>query len=81
MLDVSFDLKKQEEKSSKSVRLVFHVRLCMSASNELCYVPFCLQVLHLMNKMDLPAPFGPVTAQAPLVRDRESLRLCVCMGV
>lgn len=26
-----------------------------------------LQVLHLMNKMDLPAPFGPVTAQPPMV--------------
>ncbi|XP_076459994.1 RNA-binding region-containing protein 3-like [Babylonia areolata] len=28
-----------------------------------------VQVLHLMNKMDLPAPFGPVTAQPPLAPD------------
>lgn len=26
------------------------------------------QVLHLMNKMNLPCPFGPVTARPPLVR-------------
>uniref|UniRef100_S4RFZ6 RNA-binding region-containing protein 3 n=1 Tax=Petromyzon marinus TaxID=7757 RepID=S4RFZ6_PETMA len=29
----------------------------------------CLQVLHLMNKMNLPAPFGHVTSPAPLVAD------------
>ncbi|XP_077992437.1 RNA-binding region-containing protein 3-like [Glandiceps talaboti] len=27
---------------------------------------FYMQVLHLMNKMNLPAPFGPVTAEPPL---------------
>ena len=26
-----------------------------------------IQVLHLMNKMNLPCPFGPVTARPPLV--------------
>lgn len=34
-------------------------------------VPFYLlfsQVLHLMNKMNLPAPFGHVTPTPPLVR-------------
>lgn len=30
---------------------------------------FYVQVLHLMNKMDLPAPFGPVTAQPPMAPD------------
>lgn len=25
------------------------------------------QVLHLMNKMNLPCPFGPVTARPPIV--------------
>lgn len=25
------------------------------------------QVLHLMNKMNLPCPFGPVTARPPMV--------------
>lgn len=25
------------------------------------------QVLHLMNKMNLPPPFGPVTARPPMV--------------
>ncbi|KAL8564091.1 hypothetical protein ACOMHN_034568 [Nucella lapillus] len=28
-----------------------------------------VQVLHLMNKMDLPAPFGPVTPQPPMAPD------------
>lgn len=26
-----------------------------------------IQVLHLMNKMNLPCPFGPVTARPPMV--------------
>ncbi|ELT90688.1 hypothetical protein CAPTEDRAFT_200790 [Capitella teleta] len=30
---------------------------------------FYVQVLHLMNKMSLPVPFGPVTARPPLVPD------------
>lgn len=25
------------------------------------------QVLHLMNKMNLPPPFGPITARPPMV--------------
>ncbi|KAM8930888.1 RNA-binding region-containing protein 3 [Pelodytes ibericus] len=36
-------------------------------ANCLATVPkFYVQVLHLMNKMNLPAPFGPLTAQPPL---------------
>ncbi|XP_072276123.1 RNA-binding region-containing protein 3 isoform X2 [Pyxicephalus adspersus] len=36
-------------------------------ANALASVPkFYIQVLHLMNKMNLPAPFGPLTAQPPL---------------
>ncbi|KAM4722053.1 RNA-binding region-containing protein 3 [Rhinophrynus dorsalis] len=36
-------------------------------ANALASVPkFYVQVLHLMNKMNLPAPFGPLTAQPPL---------------
>nr|KAG5713520.1 hypothetical protein BaRGS_024568 [Batillaria attramentaria] len=35
---------------------------------------FYVQVLHLMNKMDLPAPFGPVTAQPPLAPDMATTK-------
>ncbi|XP_053325639.1 RNA-binding region-containing protein 3 [Spea bombifrons] len=39
-------------------------------ANALASVPkFYVQVLHLMNKMNLPAPFGPLTAQPPLYAD------------
>ncbi|XP_075038664.1 RNA-binding region-containing protein 3 [Mixophyes fleayi] len=39
-------------------------------ANALASVPkFYVQVLHLMNKMNLPAPFGPLTAQPPLYSD------------
>ncbi|XP_069825110.1 RNA-binding region-containing protein 3 isoform X2 [Dendropsophus ebraccatus] len=39
-------------------------------ANALASVPkFYVQVLHLMNKMNLPAPFGPPTAQPPLYAD------------
>ncbi|KAM9325200.1 RNA-binding region-containing protein 3 [Gastrophryne carolinensis] len=39
-------------------------------ANALASVPkFYVQVLHLMNKMNLPAPFGPLTAQPPLYID------------
>uniref|UniRef100_A0A1A8SBI5 RNA-binding region-containing protein 3 n=1 Tax=Nothobranchius rachovii TaxID=451742 RepID=A0A1A8SBI5_9TELE len=31
---------------------------------------FYVQVLHLMNKMNLPSPFGPVTARPPLYEHR-----------
>ncbi|XP_038065262.1 RNA-binding region-containing protein 3-like [Patiria miniata] len=38
--------------------------------NSLASVPkLYTQVLHLMNKMNLPAPFGPVTPAPPLIRD------------
>lgn len=33
-------------------------------------IPPILQVLHLMNKMNLPCPFGPVTARPPMVSPR-----------
>nr|XP_056700256.1 RNA-binding region-containing protein 3 [Euleptes europaea] len=36
-------------------------------ANALASVPkFYVQVLHLMNKMNLPPPFGPVTARPPM---------------
>ncbi|XP_044157436.1 RNA-binding region-containing protein 3 [Bufo gargarizans] len=39
-------------------------------ANALASVPkFYVQVLHLMNKMNLPSPFGPLTAQPPLHAD------------
>ncbi|XP_063796169.1 RNA-binding region-containing protein 3 [Pseudophryne corroboree] len=39
-------------------------------ANAMASVPkFYVQVLHLMNKMNLPAPFGPLTAQPPLYSD------------
>uniref|UniRef100_A0A8C2V3U6 RNA-binding region-containing protein 3 n=1 Tax=Chinchilla lanigera TaxID=34839 RepID=A0A8C2V3U6_CHILA len=38
--------------------------------NALASVPkFYVQVLHLMNKMNLPTPFGPITAPPPLYED------------
>ncbi|XP_006884539.1 PREDICTED: RNA-binding protein 40-like [Elephantulus edwardii] len=38
--------------------------------NAMASVPkFYVQVLHLMNKMNLPAPFGPITARPPLYED------------
>ncbi|KAJ7332434.1 hypothetical protein JRQ81_014614 [Phrynocephalus forsythii] len=39
-------------------------------ANALASVPkFYVQVLHLMNKMNLPPPFGPVTARPPMYED------------
>ncbi|XP_038600688.1 RNA-binding region-containing protein 3 [Tachyglossus aculeatus] len=39
-------------------------------ANALASVPkFYVQVLHLMNKMNLPTPFGPVTARPPLYEE------------
>ncbi|XP_054837478.1 RNA-binding region-containing protein 3 [Eublepharis macularius] len=39
-------------------------------ANALASVPkFYVQVLHLMNKMNLPPPFGPVTARPPLYEE------------
>ncbi|XP_078264199.1 RNA-binding region-containing protein 3 [Rhinoraja longicauda] len=36
-------------------------------ANAMVSVPkFYVQVLHLMNKMNLPAPFGPITARPPM---------------
>ncbi|XP_010142553.1 PREDICTED: RNA-binding protein 40-like, partial [Buceros rhinoceros silvestris] len=36
-------------------------------ANALASVPkFYVQVLHLMNKMNLPPPFGPITARPPM---------------
>ncbi|XP_023577498.1 RNA-binding protein 40 isoform X3 [Octodon degus] len=38
--------------------------------NALASVPkFYVQVLHLMNKMNLPTPFGPITAPPPMYED------------
>ncbi|KAJ6658435.1 hypothetical protein lerEdw1_020139 [Lerista edwardsae] len=37
-------------------------------ANALASVPkFYVQVLHLMNKMNLPSPFGPITPRPPMV--------------
>ncbi|XP_037354370.1 RNA-binding region-containing protein 3 isoform X2 [Talpa occidentalis] len=42
--------------------------------NALASVPkFYVQVLHLMNKMNLPTPFGPITARPPMYEDYMSL--------
>ncbi|XP_018596580.2 RNA-binding region-containing protein 3 [Scleropages formosus] len=39
-------------------------------THALASVPkFYVQVLHLMNKMSLPCPFGPITARPPMVYD------------
>ncbi|KAE8610881.1 hypothetical protein XENTR_v10012271 [Xenopus tropicalis] len=43
-------------------------------ANALASVPkFYVQVLHLMNKLNLPAPFGPLTAQPPVYADYLAL--------
>ena len=42
-------------------------------ANALASVPkFYVQVLHLMNKMNLPPPFGSVTATPPLAEESKS---------
>ncbi|XP_028358705.1 RNA-binding region-containing protein 3 isoform X2 [Phyllostomus discolor] len=42
--------------------------------NALASVPrFYVQVLHLMNKMNLPTPFGPITARPPMYEDYLAL--------
>uniref|UniRef100_A0A4W3ILI0 RNA-binding region-containing protein 3 n=1 Tax=Callorhinchus milii TaxID=7868 RepID=A0A4W3ILI0_CALMI len=39
-------------------------------ANAMASVPkFYVQVLHLMNKMNLPAPFGPITARPPMYEE------------
>ncbi|KAK6484687.1 RNA-binding region-containing protein 3 [Huso huso] len=39
-------------------------------ANAMASVPkFYVQVLHLMNKMNLPSPFGPITARPPLYEE------------
>ncbi|XP_053101981.1 RNA-binding region-containing protein 3 [Hemicordylus capensis] len=39
-------------------------------ANALASVPkFYVQVLHLMNKMNLPSPFGPITARPPMYEE------------
>lgn len=37
------------------------------SSTVLILISPIIQVLHLMNKMNLPCPFGPVTARPPMV--------------
>ncbi|XP_071792755.1 RNA-binding region-containing protein 3-like [Asterias amurensis] len=46
------------------------VNILTNIINTLASAPkFYTQVLHLMNKMSLPAPFGPVTPTPPLAED------------
>ena len=46
------------------------VSILTNIANTLASVPkFYVQVLHLMNKMNLPAPFGSLTATPPLPED------------
>ncbi|KAK2159369.1 hypothetical protein LSH36_154g07051 [Paralvinella palmiformis] len=43
------------------------VSILTNIANALASVPrFYVQVLHLMNKMNLPPPFGPITATPPI---------------
>ncbi|XP_062567092.1 RNA-binding region-containing protein 3-like [Saccostrea cucullata] len=48
------------------------VAIVTNIANALASYPkFYVQVLHLMNKMNLPAPFGPVTSTPPIPGDKE----------
>lgn len=46
-----------------------HLKAAAAAAG-LIRVLSIIQVLHLMNKMNLPCPFGPVTARPPMVSPR-----------
>ncbi|XP_051789177.1 RNA-binding region-containing protein 3 [Erpetoichthys calabaricus] len=66
-----------------SLGLKFHPNPCLkylyppptnvilaNVANAMASVPkFYVQVLHLMNKMNLPCPFGPITSKPPLFED------------
>ncbi|XP_078323610.1 RNA-binding region-containing protein 3-like isoform X2 [Crassostrea virginica] len=48
------------------------VSIVTNIANALASYPkFYVQVLHLMNKMNLPAPFGPVTSTPPIPGEKE----------
>ena len=50
------------------------VNILTNIANALASVPrFYVQVLHLMNKMNLPAPFGPVTP-TPVLREGKPVQ-------
>uniref|UniRef100_A0A8C5UGB4 RNA-binding region-containing protein 3 n=1 Tax=Malurus cyaneus samueli TaxID=2593467 RepID=A0A8C5UGB4_9PASS len=47
----------------------FEICYC-TVEQEFCFlVCYCSQVLHLMNKMNLPPPFGPITARPPMYEE------------
>ncbi|KAJ7370378.1 RNA-binding region-containing protein 3 [Desmophyllum pertusum] len=64
--------KKIKYNSSPGLHYVYppvNVAILTNIAHTLVCVPrFYVQVLHLMNKMNLPAPFGHVTPTPPLVR-------------
>uniref|UniRef100_A0A670IWB7 RNA-binding region-containing protein 3 n=1 Tax=Podarcis muralis TaxID=64176 RepID=A0A670IWB7_PODMU len=73
----------QSSESEKDKRLTFPINSCLkyrypppsstilaNIANALASVPkFYVQVLHLMNKMNLPPPFGPVTPRPPMYEE------------
>ncbi|KAG8187167.1 hypothetical protein JTE90_020042 [Oedothorax gibbosus] len=49
--------------------------IIQNISHALASVPkFYTQVLHLMNKMNLPAPFGPLSPAPPLLPDKPEVK-------
>lgn len=52
------------------------VSIVTNIANALASYPkFYVQVLHLMNKLNLPAPFGPVTSTPPIPDDKEDTHM------
>ncbi|KAL3856588.1 hypothetical protein ACJMK2_011323 [Sinanodonta woodiana] len=50
------------------------VNILTNIANALASYPkFYVQVLHLMNKMNLPAPFGPVTTTPPIATELDEM--------
>ncbi|KAG5850537.1 hypothetical protein ANANG_G00083520 [Anguilla anguilla] len=63
----SLGLKFQTNPSLKYLYPPLSSGILTNITHALVSVPkFYVQVLHLMNKMNLPAPFGPITARPPM---------------
>ncbi|XP_020907510.1 RNA-binding region-containing protein 3 [Exaiptasia diaphana] len=63
-------------KSNPNLRYLYpppNTAILTNIAHTLACVPkFYVQVLHLMNRMNLPAPFGPVTPTPPSIGERHT---------